>query len=69
MHYLGRKNISRLINSILIGIYCRFTTLGLKVPFGYFISMTDLSFRERKHYLALFYSVFFNSLAAVELFP
>lgn len=61
------KIISRLITSILIGTYWRFTTLGLKVPFGYFINMTDLSLTERKHYLTFYYWMFFNSLAAVYL--
>lgn len=56
------KSISRLFTSVLIGIYWRFTTLSLKVPFGYFINMTDLSFTERKHYLTSFF--FFKSLVS-----
>lgn len=63
------KIISRLITSMLIGTYWRFTMLGLKVPFGYFINMTDLSLTERKHYLTFYYWMFFNSLAAVDLCP
>lgn len=59
------KSISRLFTSVLIGIYWRFTTLSLKVPFGYFINMTDLSFTERKHYLTvLFWFFFFKSLVS-----
>lgn len=52
---IGRKIISRLITSVLIGIYWRFTTLGLKVPFGHFINMSDFCFTERNHYLTVFY--------------